>query len=563
MSDHGTSDHQDANMSDRHIDSHRTAGVAADGASPAPGLHARGSRRELLVGLLLLAAVFVFHFVLESKLRAMGAFACLNTLFSADPGLTLEAICSGGGSNHLSHPLLEYLFSIPIGVVAKLGSLISSGGLDEVLTRGSLGLLVVPAAAGLQTFVSLRILRTLGLSLRSALLLALLGSLSFSKLLLGSMPESYCLSALCISLGYLLFLRTRDRRGVRVELSWIALGVLTAGITVTNVAALAILYFVRERQLGRNLPGGSLRTAGMAVLVLVVTLACGQGLDRLFDAQPGRTPDEMVWISRYLVDDPGIQLATFPTAVINGIAPPVPSRKPNNFALRMERSTAKDGKAAAPRRPARRRARGPGIRMPGAATENDTLGGKKTGPVFLNREARAKPDPASADAAPEDTTDPAAAGAAPEDTTDPAPADAAPEDTAGPAQPDRVIPFSMTLQRTHDPRSVRNFIGIVLLATLACVALRDKRLDPTFRSLARASLAILAFNWILHGFWGGEQFLYSQHWHVSLLVLMGAAVSVLEARGRNALTPLVICVVGVAVSNSIVLTKTMQALLDG
>jgi hypothetical protein len=74
-------------------------------------------------------------------------------------------------------------------------------------------------------------------------------------------------------------------------------------------------------------------------------------------------------------------------------------------------------------------------------------------------------------------------------------------------------------------------------------------------------LVVLAFNWILHGFWGGEQFLYSQHWHASLLVLMGAAVSVLEARRWNAVVPLVICVVGVAVSNSLVLVKTLQALL--
>ncbi len=125
----------------------------------------------------------------------------------------------------------------------------------------------------------------------------------------------------------------------------------------------------------------------------------------------------------------------------------------------------------------------------------------------------------------------------------------------------RPIPIKLTLQPTHQPRSIRNLIGIAFLATLVWVALKDKRLDPTFRSLARASLVVLAFNWILHGFWGGEQFLYSQHWYVSLLVLMGAVVSVLEARRWNAVAPLVICVVGIAVSNSMILVKTLQALL--
>jgi len=110
---------------------------------------------------------------------------------------------------------------------------------------------------------------------------------------------------------------------------------------------------------------------------------------------------------------------------------------------------------------------------------------------------------------------------------------------------------------------VRNLIGYALLAALAWVALRDRRLETPFKALARASLAIVAFNWVLHGFWGGEQFLYSQHWHMSLLVLMGAAVAALEVRGRNTILPLSIGVLGIAVSNSIVLMRTLQTLLEG
>ncbi len=218
-------------MPEARIDSENTTG---EYSGTADGRGAGGSRHELLVGLLLAVVVFVFHYALEQRLMAMGAFTLLDTLFDADPSLTLEAISSGGGGNHLSHPLLEHIFSIPIGAVARLGSLVSSGAMDEAATRLSLAMLVVPIATGLQTFVALRILRELGLSLRSAMLLVILAALSFSRLLLGSMPESYCLSALCISLAYMLFLRTRDRRGVRVEFSWIALGVLTAGVTVTH-----------------------------------------------------------------------------------------------------------------------------------------------------------------------------------------------------------------------------------------------------------------------------------------------------------------------------------------
>lgn len=528
-------------MPDGRVESNNTA-IHLPSADPDPG--ARSSRREFFVGVFLAVIVFTFHYVVESKLRAMGAFTLFNTLFNADPGLTLEAISSGGGGNHLSHPLLEYFFSIPIGVVAKLGSLISSGGLDEASTRVSLAMFVVPVAAGLQTFVALRIMRTLGLSLRSSLLLVVLGALSFSRLLLGSMPESYCLSALCISLGYMLFLRTRDRRGLRVELSWIALGVLTAGVTVTNAVAVAILYFVRERGLGRGFWYGGVRTAGAVAVILAVTLAAGFALDELFDAQPGQTPDEMVWISRYFVDDPMVQLTTFPTAVVNGLAPPVPGRKPNRFALRAEKAAARLDKPEAARRAPRR----PSMQMPGVPAEDDA---STESPGFLNRGTEVDPDLTEA------TAGDAPAGSGSDVAA--ASSEAAP----GPAQSERIIPFSLTLQRTHAPRSIRNYIGFILLAALAWVALKDKWLEPTFRSLARASLAIVAFNWILHGLWGGEQFLYSQHWHMSLLVLLGAAAFSLETRGRNAYLPLVICVVGIAVSNSIVLAKTLRALLEG
>ncbi len=450
--------------------------AASEHPSAARGSTAGGTRRELIIGLLLAVVVFVFHYVLEHRLQAMGAFMLFDTLFDADPGLTVQAISSGGGGNHLSHPLFEYFFSIPIGIMAKLGSLVSSGAIDEEAARLSLALFVVPIATGVQTFVALRLLRAIGLSLRSALLLVILGVVSFSSLLLGSMPETYCLSTLCITLAYMLFLKTRDRRDGRAEISWIAMGVLTAGVTITNGAAIAILYFIRERSLGRDIWRGGLRTATAVAIILAITLTAGYVLDEVFDAQPSKTPSELVWISRYFVDDPVVKLVTFPTAVLNGLAPPVPERRLNRFAVKARRAAGK----------------------PGAEPIQGTL-----------------------------------------------------------------VPVRLTLQETHDPASERNWIGLVLLAVLACVALRDKQLEPATRSLARASLTIIAFNWILHGFWGGEQFLYSQHWHMSLLVLFAVAVSALETRGRNALVPLGICVLGIAISNSIVLAKTLQALREG
>ena len=541
-------------MAERH-----TGAVNAAGIGGGAVVQSRiGRRAEFILGLVLSALVFALHLALEAKLRNLGAFACFNTLFNADPGLTLEAIASGGGGNHVSHPLLEYFFSIPIWTIAKLGALVSGGAVDEVLARRSLGLIVVPAAAGLQVFILLRLFRQLGLSFRSAVLLTLVGALSFSTLILGSIPESYVLSSLCISLAYLLFLKTRGRPGVREELTWVALGVLTAGITVTNIAAVAALHFLRGATLGRSFRGRFLGTAVMATLALSVTLAAGLGLDRLFDAQPGGTPDEMVWISRYFVHDPVVQLTTFPTAVVNGLMPPVPGRKPNRFALKAQREAEKVDKVSIRRRPARASSllAGPVGESVGDTTRPEN---GQSRPGFLNRLVQPEVgDPTNRDAAGgPDTTVGIGTREAP---TESAAADASTKG-AEPAVP--LVPFSLTLQRTHRPRSLRNYIGFLLLAALSWVAFKERSLEPTLRSLARASLVVIAFNWILHGFWGGEQFLYSQHWHVSLLVLAAATVSVFEARRWHTGTLLVVCVVGVAVSNAIVLSKVLEALAGG
>jgi hypothetical protein len=337
-----------------------------------------------------------------------------------------------------------------------------------------------------------------------------------------------------------------------VELQWIAIGVLTAGVTVTNIVVIVVLYFARQVSLVDGFWRRAGRTAAVGAIALAVTFTAGYALDELFDAQPGNTPSEMVWISRYFVDDPGVQLATFPTAVVNGIAPPVPGRKPNRFALK-----AKATGAVKPPPPASRRHPKPsGLTAPGrmAAPERETApagtagtaghGGPVTprlleGTPVTARDGSGSPDPSQRQAE---------ASASSVDA----------QQNAG--EPDRIIRYCLTLQRTHAPRSLRNYIGYALLGALAWVAFRERSLGPALRALAIASLAVIGFNWLFHGFWGGEQFLYTQHWHVSLLVLLAAAVSVFEARRWSALALLVMCVFGVAVSNAIVLSKALAVL---
>lgn len=77
-------------------------------------------------------------------------------------------------------------------------------------------------------------------------------------------------------------------------------------------------------------------------------------------------------------------------------------------------------------------------------------------------------------------------------------------------------------------------------ALLLGAALGAARLDARWRALIGASLAILTVNWLFHGVFGSEQYLFSQHWHSALLMLVAAVFHAGEkgaaALSRSALT---------------------------
>ena len=105
-------------------------------------------------------------------------------------------------------------------------------------------------------------------------------------------------------------------------------------------------------------------------------------------------------------------------------------------------------------------------------------------------------------------------------------------------------------------------MGFALVVALAWAVVRTRLNGSPLPALARASLVMIGFNWMLHGFWGGEQFLYSQHWHVPLLVLLAALVSAGERRWKHTAAALALCVAAVSVNNAVVLGRVI-ALLSG
>ncbi len=273
----------------------------------------------VVIPIVIAAAAFAFHLSLEFKLDAVHGFDEFNTFFGADPNKVIEALSDGTGRQHVSHPNLPHFFSLPLrGIVKVFGA--GRAAAEQELLRRQLAMLIVPLAAALQCFAAFRVFVRLGLRVASASLLTLLGCVSFSQLMFGSMPESFALSGLAITLAYLLALQFEKVRGRAQNGKWIALGIFGAGITITNVLPVGLLYGLWRWRGGARTVAVLRGIAVGAAVVFVAVFAVRGGGNALASGQSG-VPTESGYISSFLVPDPGRHAMTFPSAIVNGLAP--------------------------------------------------------------------------------------------------------------------------------------------------------------------------------------------------------------------------------------------------
>lgn len=135
--------------------------------------------------------------------------------------------------------------------------------------------------------------------------------------------------------------------------------------------------------------------------------------------------------------------------------------------------------------------------------------------------------------------------------------------TGGPTpshQPEDRYQFCFTFENALEWPTARNALGLVALGLVATGVGVSIRRRGVLSSVGRASAAIVAFNWILHSAWGDEMFLYSQHWFVSILVLMALAVAGAKRSPRMMAWIVGAFVVAVAL-NSLGLVGDMHSLL--
>jgi len=186
----------------------------------------------------------------ELTYERLHVFDQANTLFDADADRYMVSFAdSWYVGTHFRHPLIEFVFSIPIRAAARM--ICAVAGCDRGAVRHDLALLVVPAAEALKGALVYWISVTLGLTVWQAALLCALNLFSLSTLTVGSVPETFAVSSTLITAFIALMIGVFHSRRFGAAVSWIAAGSFAIGITVTNAVPLAIFFFL-SRTLGRH-----------------------------------------------------------------------------------------------------------------------------------------------------------------------------------------------------------------------------------------------------------------------------------------------------------------------
>jgi hypothetical protein len=442
-----------------------------------------GASRALAVALAVFAGVanlsIAFHF------EGLKGFDQLDLFFNADASARLHCMVDDrcGERSSFSHPNLALFVNPPVRVAGAAISLAGATGIEPERARRLAALCVSPLASAVKAPIVFYLLLGLGLTLSQAALLALLSAVSFSQLAFGSMPESFALTGALLAAGYLLALRCMQLRDRRLW-PWVAIGVLVTGVTVSNLAAVAILFgavglAARERPwivLGRT--GSVVALVLLATIALTATFGAGYQLKGVDIAGGGE------YVQRWMRLHRTVDRATaMPSALAHTFAAPEPGLGRNI--------------------PARFGGARYQYRFLTAHREQRFCFDHWLGAVFIALFALGGFGYRRAPPAARERSERKPRGSGPRERSERKPRGSGPRE-----------------------RSER----------------KPRGSGP--RWLCGASLAILAFNWGLHSVWGVDLILYSQHWQAALVVLLAGLYRAFPS--SSALVTVALCALLVA-----------------
>jgi len=268
------------------------------------------------------------------QFESLDVFRQYDVLFHSDPVLDMEALeqrdFDDVGSrrfhafvhpNHLLylHPFIRY------------GAEVLTWGKgdtpDGKEMRRHLIVALGPVSSAVKAICTLWIFIGLGLSLGPALALTLLGCVSFSQLVFGSMPETFPLSGMLLAAASLLAVRSCHSGSRRWQ--WILCVVLVTGVTITNVFGVALLYALMRFFAGRKLAIVALDTVAVVGIGILITLSIAS----LFGTvESGDTVghDAGRFVEKWSAEEPFyVRAAAFPSALVNSVVAPEPTRVAN------------------------------------------------------------------------------------------------------------------------------------------------------------------------------------------------------------------------------------------
>lgn len=297
--------------------------TAAPAVSPSAASPRRSTPiRRACFQLLLAASAFVFNVTLERRFDGLTAFDQLDVIFDADPNYRLVDFASGGWRQRLFvHPFLR-LVSLPIRCVTRVGDHASLTVASLETSRRSLALLVAPVCSALAAVVMFRVFLGAGFGDPAAAAGAILHQVTFSQMMFGSIPDHFVLGGLGLSLVLLCGLvpPTSDRVGWP---RWLAVGVFTSGITITQIIPTCLMFAACCRCSGRGVRQTAQITAVLGGLSVALAVSIG-GLFSVLDARPSPLSPvaEAAHYAQFFPSHPLGHAFDAIAALPNSIAPP-------------------------------------------------------------------------------------------------------------------------------------------------------------------------------------------------------------------------------------------------
>lgn len=415
-----------------------------------------------ILAVMLTTIAFSVNLFIALQFEKTGALDQYDVFFDADTIAGMECMVKNqcGGRSSFSHPNLALFLNPPLQASAWALKQVGILDRDEAALRRALALLVCPFASTLKVLAVFGVLLLLGLASGQAFLLSLLCIVSFSQIIFGSIPESFALSGLLLAAAHLFAIY--EMRSERQRFwPWVVLGVLTAGIAVTNLVVVVILFVVARLYLNVRTRLVVSHAVLLSVLIVLPTVLLPSLFRNTYHLIEVDTRGGITYTKRWMKTEYAADRALeTPATWAHTFAAPKPYIGTNSRAIREQSK----------------------------------------------------------------------------------------------------YPYRFTLSpakvfSSYDP------LTLLILLLLVAGAISHIKAPRMAKWMAGASLCVVAFNWVLHSIWGVELFLYSQHWHLTLLILL-AGLFLRERPRMRALTlaAVVVLILLVIVQNAATISAILAEL---